>query len=246
VVDDDRTNLADDLLCCLYALEVMAKFGLRALAVRWVYYETKDKRQAIAVDELITIEHAWEVVDKGCVRATTLERIKTLADAKYNTKACDEYGGCKMHQDYGGPCKARKPIKGEASKQRKQPSKEAMASIAELRAKQAAKAAEIRKSEPPPAAAEAEEETAQVDETDEVVLPDAETVKPRLPVKRTRKPAAVKVEPLPVAEAEPEAEPEVVGNDSASDVLLSLAVRRSNLLAELADVNAEIIAEVSR
>jgi hypothetical protein len=202
VQGDERTDLRDDLQCCLYALEVMTRYGLTSLAVRWVYYETKDKRQAVAVDELITLEHAWEIVDEGCRRAKLLERIRSLSDAKYNTEACQDFGGCKMHVEYGGPCTARRPLRSLVKGSRKKADKQAMASILELRAKQKAKATELRKSEPPPAAEVDEAEIAALE-----VAAEDDAPKP----KATRKPRAttrVVPEALPEPEPEPEAEPD--------------------------------------
>lgn len=241
VQNDSRTDLKDDLQCCLYALEVMTRYGLKALAVRWIYYETKDKRQAIAVDELITLEHAWEAVDKGCRRAKELERIRSLKDAKYNTSACQDYGGCKYHQEYGGPCTARRPLSSLVKgSRRKQDQKQAMATIAELRAKQKAQADKIRKSEPPPEAeAEGEESEAAEPEVVEAPKPKA-TRKPRV--------ATAKVEVQALPEPDPDEAP---GVDENGEIVLpdcsleALVAHRNSLLTQLGKVNAAIIAAVS-
>jgi hypothetical protein len=106
-------QLQDDVQCCAYALDVMDRFGLDEAACRWVYFETKLVRRARPIDVTITRDHALEILRAQIPLARRLDSIQTLADAKHNPLACEDFGrpgfvNCMHHISNGGTCSVRR------------------------------------------------------------------------------------------------------------------------------------------
>ena len=106
-------DLRKDVQCNLYALDVMIKYGLESVACRWVYFETKDVRQAVAIDVVITREHARSIIHAQIELAHHLDTIQSSATAALNWRSCFKYGGkrgeigCSYHSSKGGPCRMK-------------------------------------------------------------------------------------------------------------------------------------------
>ncbi len=103
-------TLLEDVQCNLYALDVLERTGLDEIAARWVYFETKRKRQALPVDVVVTRAHALTVLQPIADVARELDAIESVEDATPNPDACGDYGGCEHHVSQGGPCKARRAL----------------------------------------------------------------------------------------------------------------------------------------
>jgi hypothetical protein len=106
--------LLEDVQCNLYALDILERTGQSELGARvparWVYFETKRKRQALPVDVTVTRAHALRVLEPAAELARELDAIETVDDAAPNPDACEDYGGCTFHQSRGGPCNARRSL----------------------------------------------------------------------------------------------------------------------------------------
>jgi hypothetical protein len=101
--------LREDVAANAYALDAMNKFGIDAIACRWVYFETGKSRRAIAVDFMITRANALRVLAGQADIARHLDTI-TVDTAVKNPDACGRYGGCPHHITRGGPCDARRSL----------------------------------------------------------------------------------------------------------------------------------------
>jgi len=107
-------DLTDDIAACAYALDVMVKHGLSILPCRWVYFESKEIRRALAVDFTITLQRAREVLERYSLKAKHLDSLNVIQEAAQNLDACCDYSGrpgvigCSYHQEKGGPCNARR------------------------------------------------------------------------------------------------------------------------------------------
>ncbi len=102
--------LLDDVQCNLYAFDAMDRLGLDELPARWVYFETKRKRQALGVDVTVTRKHALRVLEPAAELAHELDAIEDVESATPNPDACEDYGGCTFHKSRGGPCTARRSL----------------------------------------------------------------------------------------------------------------------------------------
>jgi hypothetical protein len=102
--------LAVDLAACLYVVGVCRRLGLSRLACRWIYFETKKVRRAVAVDFSITLKDALRVVRSYGETARHLTTIRAVDQAtpNPNPEACDAYGGCYYARKLGGPCTVRR------------------------------------------------------------------------------------------------------------------------------------------
>lgn len=103
-------TLQVDYAANLYALATCEDLGIDSVPCRWVYFETKRVRRAMAVDTTITRSNAFEAVEAASARSKHLDTLRIAADAVPNTDACEDYGGCPHHANAGGPCRARRPI----------------------------------------------------------------------------------------------------------------------------------------
>ncbi len=146
--------LAADVQCNLYALDTMDVLGVDAVAARWVYFETKRKRQAAPVDVRVTRANALRVLEPAAELARELDAIDAVDDATPNPDACEDYGGCTFHVSRGGPCNARRALGVSIARAHKERhtnmTEEMKAKLEALRAgqKQAAPAADADATEP--------------------------------------------------------------------------------------------------
>jgi hypothetical protein len=113
-------ELLKDPQASLYAIAVGSRLGLRALPERWVYFESKKIRRALAIDVTAELSRAHDVIGSCADLARTLDMISSSADAPKNPAksvtengvtipACNLYGppdriNCRHHQSNGGTC----------------------------------------------------------------------------------------------------------------------------------------------
>ncbi len=104
----------------LYAIAVGSRRGLRSVPERWVYFESKKIRRALAIDVTAELSRAHDVIGPCADLARTLDMISHSADAPKNPAksvtengvtipACNLYGppdriNCRHHQTNGGTC----------------------------------------------------------------------------------------------------------------------------------------------
>jgi hypothetical protein len=116
-------TLRADTAACAYALDVMRQEGLDSIACRWVYFQTKNKRAAKAVDFRLTAAECERTLAEPCRLARELDAIESSAEAPRNTRRCTDFlmpdrqsggwqGGCEYHCTAGGPCDARRSLVG--------------------------------------------------------------------------------------------------------------------------------------
>lgn len=208
----------------LYAIAVGSRLGLRSLPERWVYFESKKVRRALAIDVTAELSRAHDVIGPCADLARQLDIISRSADAPKNPAksvtengvtipACNLYGppdriNCRHHITNGGTCdyqgrrfgpvvhqiSKKKEIKNMTTAEDKKAAFEAKK--AELAAKKAALAAGAASTEEADKSGEAEEST----EGEEASVESAPApVKPKgLPPKA--KPAAAADDHSAVAE----------------------------------------------
>jgi hypothetical protein len=113
-------ELLKDPQAALYAIAVGSRRGLRSLPERWVYFESKKIRRALAIDVTAELSRAHDVIGASADLARTLDMISCSADAPKNPAksvtengvtipACNMYGppdriNCRHHQTNGGTC----------------------------------------------------------------------------------------------------------------------------------------------
>lgn len=139
-----RAELLKDPQAALYAINGCRKLGLQAMPERWVYFETKKKRRAIAVDVNAELSRALDVIGPCADLARELDMITNSADAPKNSRpiqtelgpvaACNMYGppdriNCRHHKVNGGSCNAWAPFRALTQLSKKPEIKEAMADI---------------------------------------------------------------------------------------------------------------------
>lgn len=110
-------QLEEDMQANLYALDVMQKHRLTALACRWVYYRTEDGPSAKAVDFVITLANAERIV-AGMVKLAKelrgyMRARKQPKDLPCDIGSCKKFGGCVYHPDQDGPCVPPEMSRGE-------------------------------------------------------------------------------------------------------------------------------------
>lgn len=105
-------ELAVDPQACLYVAATCDELGLEELPVRWLYLESKKRRESRPVNAVIRAVDAKARLEEYAVRARKLDEIADVSQADVNTRACGEYGGCYYHVSNGGPCDARRSIGG--------------------------------------------------------------------------------------------------------------------------------------
>lgn len=107
----------------LYAIAVGTRLGLAAVPERWVYFESKKVRRALAIDVTAELSRAHDVIGPCADLARTLDMISQSADAPKNPAksvtengvtipACNLYGppdriNCRHHMTNGGTCDYR-------------------------------------------------------------------------------------------------------------------------------------------
>ena len=103
-------DLRGDVQCNLYALDVMRETGARVAYARWLYLASKEVREARAVDVMITIARATDVVCEAAEVAKRLDTLERVEESTCNPDACSAYGGCVYSATIGGPCTARRSL----------------------------------------------------------------------------------------------------------------------------------------
>ena len=156
---------------------------------RWLYLESKEKRQALPINFAISREHALEVLREAATFAAHLDTIVSVADAKQETRSCCDFSGrpgeicCSYHVSKGGPCTARPGLGQLIQARTKEKARINMPTAQELKDKLAASKA-----------ARAGTNPATAPHTDEVIAEQPENVPTAVTpkAKATRgKPAAV-------------------------------------------------------
>lgn len=195
-------ELLKDPQAALYAIAVTRRRGLRSVPERWVYFESKKIRRALAIDVTAEQSRALDVIGPCADLARTLDMISQSAEAPKNPAksvtengvtipACNMYGppdriNCRHHQSNGGTCdyqgrrfgsvvhqiSKKKEIQNMTTAEEKKAAFEAKK--AELAAKKAAAAA---------AAAGTDEEAKSGDEAEEAQGEEASVESPPAPVK---------------------------------------------------------------
>jgi hypothetical protein len=115
-----HAELLADPQAALYAIAVGSRLGLRSVPERWVYFESKKIRRALAIDVTAELSRAHDVIGSCADLARTLDMISSSADAPKNPAksvtengvtipACNLYGppdriNCRHHQSNGGTC----------------------------------------------------------------------------------------------------------------------------------------------
>lgn len=108
--------LRDDVAACAYAVDVMHAHETAEQQCSWIYFETKQVRQAVAVPFVISFSHACNVLDDAATFAKHLDTITATRYAARNTESCCNYSGrpgvigCSYHISKGGPCDAQPGI----------------------------------------------------------------------------------------------------------------------------------------
>jgi hypothetical protein len=113
-------ELLKDPQAALYAIAVGTRRGLRSVPERWVYFESKKIRRALAIDITAELSRAHDVIGPCADLARQLDMISCSADAPKNPAksvtengvtipACNLYGppdriNCRHHQSNGGTC----------------------------------------------------------------------------------------------------------------------------------------------
>lgn len=99
-----KRSLKNDLQACLYTLaratesRPVASGGL----CRWNYTETGRSRRSLPVVQYVPTSHAHTVASKAARVARECESFRKIEDAKPDTTACADYGGCWYR--YEGHC----------------------------------------------------------------------------------------------------------------------------------------------
>src|SRR5690606_14470097 len=94
----------------LYGLAVMWRDDMPRISARWVYMASKRTRRAEPRDVTIERTRACDIVGAAAEFARHLKTIPSSADARPNTNACGDYGGCEFRSDLGGPCRAKRSV----------------------------------------------------------------------------------------------------------------------------------------
>jgi hypothetical protein len=194
-----RAELLTDPQAALYAIAGCRKLGLQSMPERWVYFESKKRRRALAVDVNAELSRAIDVIGPCADLARKLDMITRSEDAPQNPDSCTKYGNpdrinCRHHVVNGGTCDPKRRRFGAlVTLHTKKPEiKEAMAQLTaeerktafqakqeELKAKAAAGGAE-----PAPTEEEKSEapEGAEVqEEASEAATPAVTSTKPAAP-----------------------------------------------------------------
>jgi hypothetical protein len=227
-------DLADDVQCNAYALDVMTVLGVDAIPCRWVYFETKAFRRAAPVDVVITRANATRMLGDAAAHARRVDSIVSLDHAEHNLDACSDYVVCQHHEAVGGMCRVRRTIGQMVMRsRRRQPKKEVtiMPINSETAAKFASKFAKpgTTTTAAPPAI------EAPPAEAPPVEAPPAEAPPA---AKRGRPPGAKKVPP---AEAQPNEVTPPVAPDALTAIRLIVA-ERDAALARATELDAQLVA----
>ncbi len=147
-----QAELLADPQAALYSIAVGQRLGLKSVPERWVYFESKKVRRALAIDVTAELSRALDVIGPCADLARELDTITRSEDAPQNPDACTKYGNpdrinCRYHVENGGNCNPKRRRFGSlVTLHTKKPEiKEAMATITneERQAAFAAKKAEL-------------------------------------------------------------------------------------------------------
>jgi hypothetical protein len=115
-------QLRVDTQASAYALDVMHRTHRTRMQCRWVYFQTKRQRQALAVDFVLTREECEANLREPCETAKRLDTL-TPDTARPDPDRCVDYlmpdrrsptgwqGGCEYHCSVGGPCEQVRSLK---------------------------------------------------------------------------------------------------------------------------------------
>lgn len=111
-----RAELLADPQAALYAAATCRRYGLASVPERWVYFESKQKRRAIAVDVTAELSRALDVLGPCADLARQLDALTYVNEAPKNPLACYAYGNperinCRHHVVNGGDCNTWAPFK---------------------------------------------------------------------------------------------------------------------------------------
>jgi hypothetical protein len=193
-----HSELLTDPQAALYAAATCKRHGLASVPERWVYFESKQKRRAIAVDVTAELSRALDVLGPCADLARRLDALTHVGEAPKNPLACYAYGNperinCRHHVVNGGDCNTWAPFKTLVQIT---PKPEILVMTEALSAAEREKKFEAKRKE---MAAKAAGQTA--------------AAKPKPKPVATLK-LAPKLKPAPVA-SEPETEPEETEQDDA-------------------------------
>ncbi len=88
----------------VYALDA----GTDPALMRWLYFDTGNKRRAKPVDVVRTYTQASTHVDGMLNHARHLDTLESVEECTPNPDSCGAFGGCEFHKSRGGPCDAQR------------------------------------------------------------------------------------------------------------------------------------------
>jgi hypothetical protein len=198
-----HAELLADPQGALYAIAVGSRLGLRSVPERWVYFESKRVRRALAIDVTAELSRAHDVIGPCADLARQLDMISQSADAPKNPAksvtengvtipACKLYGppdriNCRHHITNGGTCDYQGRRFGSVVHQisKKKEIKETMETMtaegrkAAFEAKKAEMAAKKNAAAGEVDESEAKSDEAEEAESEEAVAEPKPTVKPK-------------------------------------------------------------------
>jgi hypothetical protein len=233
-------ELLKDPQASLYAIAVGQRLGVRSLPERWVYFESKKVRRALAIDVTAELSRAHDVIGPCADLARQLDMISQSADAPKNPAksvtengvtipACNLYGppdriNCRHHQTNGGTCDYQGRRFGSVVHQISK--KKEISTMTTLSAKEKfeAKKAELAAKKAALAAGAAStEEEAKSEEAEEAESEEESVESTPAPVTAKPKPAGPKAKPAEGSQAATIAAlaAELAGIDKQRDAVLA-------------------------
>jgi hypothetical protein len=245
-----RAELLADPQGALYAISGCRKLGLTAMPERWVYFESKKKRRALAVDVTAELTRAIDVIGPCADLARKLDMITRSEDAQQNPDACTKYGNpdrinCRHHVVNGGDCNPKRRRFGSLVQLHTKKQELTMALSAEER--QAAFKAKKAEAEAKAAAAAAgggapDPEPSEADKSDgEAEGPEVQETAPEAATEAV-KPAAAKPTPVPKPAAPKPTKP---ADGSQAATIAALALELAGIDKQREAVIAKIRAAVA-
>lgn len=148
-----QQQLEHDMQANLYAAQRMHKLGAKAIDLGWIYYTTNKPHRSSMTPGRVTLDHslgfvdlAVRTLDQMTAAAAAGDSVK-LTDLQPNVGHCEAYGGC-PHKSL---CK---PTLTTAQKWESIHMQSAADFVAQVKAKQQAKAGGAQVNPPPPAGAQ--------------------------------------------------------------------------------------------
>lgn len=151
-------QLLADIQCTSYAWDEMLEFGLQSMPMDWVYGKTKGAPRAYHSPVTVPwakVEGVPERIRRAGLRVLDLkEPGRKVEDTKFNTSACEAFGGCSHRQYCPARAKNLSQLFGfEPTEEKKMGIKDKL--LASLGASPAAAAAPAAPATPPPAPTQA-------------------------------------------------------------------------------------------